>query len=81
MLFLSGQVDVSDSAQVEKLHEEVVNDLGVVDILINNAAILPLMSFREGTSSDIERIIKVNLLSHFWVIFQILLYLLFKTIK
>uniref|UniRef100_A0A1B0D395 Uncharacterized protein n=2 Tax=Phlebotomus papatasi TaxID=29031 RepID=A0A1B0D395_PHLPP len=24
------------------------------------------MSFREGTPSDIERIIKVNLLSHFW---------------
>ncbi|XP_059620824.1 uncharacterized oxidoreductase YoxD-like [Phlebotomus argentipes] len=60
------KVDVSDSGQVEKLHEVVVNDLGVVDILINNAAILPLMSFREGTPSDVEKIIKVNLLGHFW---------------
>ncbi|GAB0095667.1 estradiol 17-beta-dehydrogenase 11 [Sergentomyia squamirostris] len=60
------KVDVSDCEQVEKLHKDVIKDLGVVDILINNAGILPLMSFREGTPADVERIIKVNLLSHFW---------------
>ncbi|XP_055696413.1 uncharacterized oxidoreductase YoxD-like isoform X1 [Lutzomyia longipalpis] len=54
------KVDVSDSAQVEKLHDDVVEDLGVVDILVNNAAILPLMSFREGTPTDIERIVKTT---------------------
>lgn len=42
-------------------------DLGTTDILVNNAGLLPKVSLREGKPEDLERIINVNITSHFWV--------------
>lgn len=61
------QVDVSNYEQVRKLRKEIENKLGPVDILVNNAGIVPLISLREGKPEDIQRILNVNLASHFWV--------------
>lgn len=60
--------DVSDYEAVQKLKTDVEKSLGSVDILVNNAAVLPLLSLREGEQKDIQKIIDVNLSSHFWVI-------------
>ncbi len=60
--------DVSDFNSVQLLKEKIESTLGFVDILVNNAGILTLISLREGTPADIQRIINTNLTSHFWVI-------------
>lgn len=61
------QVDVSKYDEVVGLYAQVKRDLGTVDILINNAGIVPLMSLYERPPEDIQRIMDVNVLSHFWV--------------
>lgn len=61
-------VDVSDFEAMFALRKIIISDLGVVDILVNNAAILPTnLSLREGKWTSLERILKVNIHSHFWV--------------
>lgn len=62
------EVDVSDYEAVVVLRKQIISDLGMVDILVNNAAILPTnLSLREGKWTSLERILKVNIHSHFWV--------------
>lgn len=62
------KVDVSDYEAMVELRKKIINDLGIVDILVNNAAILPTnLSLREGKWTSLERILKVNIHSHFWV--------------
>lgn len=61
------QADVSNYAQVEELYQSVKRDLGTVDVLVNNAGIVPLMSFQERSPEDVQRIMDVNVMSHFWV--------------
>lgn len=43
--------------------------MGIVDILINNAGLMPSNSFRDGEPEDLRRVLEVNVLSHFWVSF------------
>jgi hypothetical protein len=61
------KVDVSDFDAIQQLKVDIEESLGAVDILVNNAGILSKISFREGQPSDIQRLIDVNLTSHFWV--------------
>lgn len=61
------QTDVSDFDAVQKLKDDIERSLGCVDILVNNAGIFPLISLREGSAQDVQRILNVNLSSHFWV--------------
>lgn len=56
--------------EIVALKEKIKADLGDVDILINNAALLPKVSLLQGNPEDIVRIIKVNLISYFWVSFD-----------
>ncbi|XP_035793293.1 17-beta-hydroxysteroid dehydrogenase 13-like [Anopheles albimanus] len=62
------KADVSSYEAVVALRTEVSEKLGPVDILINNAGVLPLMSLREGTPSDLKKVIEINLLSHVWML-------------
>lgn len=64
------RTDVSDYLSVQELRKNLEANLGPVDILVNNAGLLPSMSLREGTYSDIQKIFDVNLTSHFWVNFD-----------
>lgn len=63
------QVDVSKFNEVRDIRLHIENEIGTVDILVNNAGILTHISLLEGTPDDIEKVIGVNLLSSFWVIF------------
>jgi all-trans-retinol dehydrogenase (NAD+) len=61
------KVDVSDYDAIQQLKTDIESSMGTVDILVNNAGILSAISLREGRPSDIQKVIDVNLTSHFWV--------------
>lgn len=61
------QVDVCDNKQISELQKNIENDLGFVDILVNNAGILPTISILDDSDEDIDRMVKVNLTSHYYV--------------
>lgn len=60
-------MDVSDFERVQQLRKQIENDLGPVDIVISNAGLMPLLSLREGTEEEIQRIVDVNVTSNFYV--------------
>jgi NAD(P)-dependent dehydrogenase (short-subunit alcohol dehydrogenase family) len=62
------KVDVSDYEAIQKLKTDIERTMGFVDILVNNAGILVATSLREGQPKDVQKVIDVNLASHFWVI-------------
>lgn len=51
------------------LREKIRIDMGSVDIVVNNAGLLTNISLLEGRSEDVLRVLKVNLVSQFWVKF------------
>lgn len=55
------QFDIADSSAIEKLHSEIENDFGPVEILVNNAAILPSGLFINETFDQMKRMIDVNI--------------------
>lgn len=61
------KADVSNFASIEQLKIDVEREMGKIDILVNNAGILSALSLREGRPEDIQKVIDVNLTSHFWV--------------
>lgn len=58
---------MANYTEVNELKSNVVNDLGPVTILVNNAGILLLNNSVEPEPNDVQRMIDVNLTSHFWV--------------
>jgi hypothetical protein len=63
------KVDVSDFEAIQRLKTDIEIDFPgqSVDILVNNAGILSGISLREGQYQQIQKVIDVNLASHFWV--------------
>jgi all-trans-retinol dehydrogenase (NAD+) len=63
------KADVSDYEAIKNLKQVMEIDFPgkSVDILINNAGILSLISLREGNYQQIQKVIDVNFTSHFWV--------------
>lgn len=59
--------DVSKNAEVVSAIEHVTNELGSVDILINNAGIAKFGGFLELEIEEWERIIQVNILGMYYV--------------
>ena len=53
--------DVSDEAAVAALHEAVMEQAGGVDILVNNAAIVPFIAWDDVDADHWRRLIEVNL--------------------
>ncbi len=53
-------VDVADTAAVIAAAQQVKNDIGQVDILINNAGIVVGKSFADHSHSDIDRTMNIN---------------------
>jgi 3-oxoacyl-[acyl-carrier protein] reductase len=61
------QADVSSSSQVKMMAERVSSELGVVDILINNAAMIRPQKVEDISEADWDEMIDVNLKSAFLV--------------
>ena len=57
--------DVSQSASVTKMVEQIAKDIGPIDILVNNAGIAIVRGLDELTEDDFDRTITVNLKSAF----------------
>ncbi|MGC8877612.1 MAG: SDR family NAD(P)-dependent oxidoreductase [Anaerolineae bacterium] len=61
------QVDVSDSAQVQRLVDITLQTYSGVDILVNNAGILLFGTALDTSEQDWERVIAINLTGTFLV--------------
>jgi all-trans-retinol dehydrogenase (NAD+) len=59
-------VDISDKEQVYATANKVKQEIGKVDILINNAGIVTCRTFLELPDKAIEATYGVNILSHYW---------------
>ena len=60
--------DVSDKSQIDDTAQKVKDEIGKIDILVNNAGIVFGKSYWEYSDEDIQRMIKINLMAHFWTI-------------
>lgn len=71
------KVDVSNSDAINNLRHSISEDFSrSIDILINNAGIIPFDSLLEQSPAVIEKIIKVNVLSTILVITKLFLLML-----
>lgn len=66
------RLDVSNRSEVFEIIDKVQRDVGDITILINNAGIMPTHPLLEHTDEEIERIMKINVLGHFWTIQAVL---------
>ena len=60
--------NVADVKQVKATSERIANDVGPVEILINNAGIVSGKSFLDLTEEQIRRTFDVNTLALFWTL-------------
>ena len=58
---MCAQADVAEPTEVERMAEEVHDELGEVDVLVNNAGITIDRKFAEMTHEDWQTVIDVNL--------------------
>lgn len=56
----AGELDVSDRGSFEGFLDSVAQGLGPVDILINNAGIMPVTPFLEESAESIQRQLAIN---------------------
>lgn len=61
-------VDISNREEVYDFARKVKEDVGPVDILINNAGIVACKTLWDLPDKVIESTYAVNILSHYWVI-------------
>lgn len=55
------QLDVSDKHQFEAVVEKVISDFGQLDVLINNAGLMPIRPMSEVNTDEWDAMIDVNL--------------------
>lgn len=60
-------VDISSREQVSEVAKRVKEEIGNVDILINNAGIVCCKPLWDLPEKVIEKTYSVNILSHYWV--------------
>lgn len=61
-------IDITEEQKLVQLEKKVNEDLGSIDILINNAGIVQCQPFLKLSSNLIERTFRVNSLAHIWTI-------------
>lgn len=61
------QADVSNTAQVDSMAQQIESSLGSVTILVNNAGIAKAQAIQDITEQDFEHVMRVNLTSMFLV--------------
>ena len=62
---LALDVDVSDAGAVADAVQRTIDELGGIDILVNNAAIYPRRAWTEITEEEWDRVLAVNLKGYF----------------
>lgn len=64
------KADVSDPEQVSRLFEQTIETFGSVDVVVNNAGIMPLSTIANCDVETFDRVIAVNLRGTFLVLAQ-----------
>jgi NAD(P)-dependent dehydrogenase (short-subunit alcohol dehydrogenase family) len=64
---LAYSLDVSDVDALPAFVDGVANDLGRIDVLVNNAGICPRLPFAMGTPADWDRLVNVNARSQYFL--------------
>ncbi|NQU39740.1 MAG: glucose 1-dehydrogenase [Lentisphaerae bacterium] len=59
--------DVSDVGQIHQLVEDVVKDMGRIDVLVNNAGICPRLPFIDSTEANWDTLLNVNAKSQYFM--------------
>ncbi|CAL8100318.1 unnamed protein product [Orchesella dallaii] len=65
-------VDISTRENIEAASKLVKDTVGPVSIVFNNAGIAPTGNFLQLTNDQIEKTIDINLMSHFWILREML---------
>lgn len=73
--------DLSNKSSGEKIFQKVIKNLGRIDFLINNAGIADSSPFIQMSSKQWERVIKVNLLSLFYLTQPVIKFMVNKKIE
>src|SRR5689334_23815491 len=58
--YVAIQADVSKRAEIDLVVSKAIKQFGRIDVLWNNAAIMPLSLFEEGKVEEWERMIDIN---------------------
>jgi 3-oxoacyl-[acyl-carrier protein] reductase len=64
------QADIDDEDDVEGLFASALRTFGRLDVVVNNAGILPLRSIEEGNVAEFDGVIRTNLRGTFLVLSQ-----------
>ncbi|GFT12708.1 hypothetical protein NPIL_598431 [Nephila pilipes] len=67
------ECDVSNRHKVYEVAELIKAEVGKVDILVNNAGIVNGKKFLDLSDEMIEKIMAINSLAHFWVLYMSIL--------
>jgi 3-oxoacyl-[acyl-carrier protein] reductase len=62
------QADVSNAADVEHLFKQTLDTYGRIDVVVNNAGIMPLSPIAKGDVATFDRVIATNLRGTFLVL-------------
>ena len=66
--------DCGNEAQVKEVALKVQEEIGKIDILVNNAGIMNAKSITMQTEEQIRKTFDTNVLSHFWVRKNMMMY-------
>jgi all-trans-retinol dehydrogenase (NAD+) len=64
----SYRCDVSNHQDVYRVAEQVRTDVGMVDVLINNAGVISGKPFLECSDEQVRKTMDVNIMAHFWTV-------------
>jgi len=64
------QADVANTADVEQLFKQTLDTYGTVDVVVNNAGIMPLSAIAKGDVATFDKVIATNLRGTFLVLAQ-----------
>ncbi len=69
------KTDVSQSSEVKKMVETCINTFGSIEILVNNAGILPFGPIEEITDAILDRVFRVNFYGTFYCCREVVPYM------
>lgn len=61
------RVDVTNREKVLEAGTRVLNEVGVVTILVNNAGIMPQHDMLKHSEKEIRLIFEINVIAHYWM--------------
>lgn len=67
---LAVKADVSQPEEVEQLFKKTIESFGRVDVVVNNAGIMPLSQIAKGDADTFDKVIAINLRGTFLVLAQ-----------